>query len=227
MCSKSLWSLEWTTAEPAQPRLGYIRKGLNGIKDSADVSQLNICPLGLCFVGPLFLLLLLFFFYKWAAWIKGRRTRRSYSHCINSDVCSAFVPECTCLKERGLIWGFFVVLQGFWSCWGKIFKRSQEPWRCSVPVSVTVHQVETEFWLHWWNVWSSFPFCTEAPSFSSADLSKSEQFRRSNKFNYKQQFILVQPVISRKTSDSLLSEAAPVIKRRRTDAFQLILFNLT
>lgn len=53
MCSKSLLSLEWTTAELAQPRLDYIRKGLNGIKDSADVSQMKICPLGFCFVGPL------------------------------------------------------------------------------------------------------------------------------------------------------------------------------
>lgn len=101
MCSKSLWSLEWTTAELAQPRLGYIRRGLNGIKDSADVSQMKICPLGFCFVATLLLLL----FYKWAAWIKGRR---SNNHRINSDVCSASVPSaCTCLKKLGLIWGVF------------------------------------------------------------------------------------------------------------------------
>lgn len=31
----------------ARPRLDYIRKGLNGIKVSADVSQMKICPLGL------------------------------------------------------------------------------------------------------------------------------------------------------------------------------------
>lgn len=47
-------SLEWTTAELAPPRFGYIRRGLNGIKDSADVSQMKTCPLGFCCVGPLF-----------------------------------------------------------------------------------------------------------------------------------------------------------------------------
>lgn len=64
MCSKSLWSLEWTTAVLTQPWLDYIRKGLNGIKDSADVSPTKICPF--CFVGPLVLVLLvlfLFFFF--------------------------------------------------------------------------------------------------------------------------------------------------------------------
>lgn len=49
-----------------QPWLDYIRKGLNGIKDFADVSPSKICPLGFFFVGPLFILLhlLLFFFFN-------------------------------------------------------------------------------------------------------------------------------------------------------------------
>lgn len=33
----------------AQPRLGYIRKGLNGIEVSADVSQMKMRPLGFRF----------------------------------------------------------------------------------------------------------------------------------------------------------------------------------
>lgn len=59
MSSKSLWILDWTTALVGTAKLGYIRRGLNGIKDSADVSQMKLWPEGFCFVGPL----LLFFFF--------------------------------------------------------------------------------------------------------------------------------------------------------------------
>lgn len=134
MRSKSLWSLEWTTAEPAQPRLGYISTGLNGIKDSADVSQMNICPLGFCFVGPLLLLRLLFF-------INGQP---------GSKVGEPEDPTATALtRTSAQLWFRVHVSEETWSDLGvfcspprilimlrdPFFMRLQVPWRCCVPVS--------------------------------------------------------------------------------------------